>query len=384
MPPHSIAHIITELDTGGAEMMLLKLLAGTDREHWLPRVLSLRDRGTLGERMERLRVPVASLGVRGVVPGLGVLLRLRRELRAATPSLIQGWMYHGNLAALAARALSPGRPPVVWSIRNTVYDFGAEKKSTAGFVRLGALLSSRVARIVYNSRTGARQHAELGYATRGALIIPNGFDTETFRPSASARAAFRRRLGVGDNGVLIGRIGRYHPMKDYPTFLKAAALLSRDRPHVRFVLAGHDVDRANGELTGMLESLALGNVVKVLGEVASVHELMAALDIACSSSSYGEGFPNVVGEAMACGVPCVATDVGDEAWIVGDTGRVTPPGDPEALAMACRVLVDAGTDARRLLGAAARTRVIEEFSLGRVVSEYEGLYADLLEAGGNG
>ncbi len=384
MRPLSIAYVVTGLETGGAEMMLLKLLAASDREHWRPSVVSLRDRGMVGDVIERLGIPVVTLSVRGSLPGPRAAWRLRRAVVMRAPALIQGWMYHGNLAALAGRALGPGRPPVVWSIRNTVYDFSSDGWITAGVVRLGALLSSYVASIIYNSRTGARQHAELGYATTKAVVIPNGFDSGSFTPSQTARAAFRHRLGVGEEVVLIGRVGRYHAMKDYPGFLKAAAILTHERPGVQFVLAGQGVNRANVELDRLLAGLGLGHAVHLLGEVRPANELMAALDIACSSSAYGEGFPSVLGEAMACGVPCVATDVGDSAWVVGDAGEIVPPGDPLALAGAFRALVDVGAEARRELGAQGRARVLREFSLQRVASQYEAVHLQVLESGAQG
>jgi len=380
MPPHSIAHVITGIETGGAEMMLLKLLAGTDLEQWPSGVVSLRGHGSLGQRIERLGVRVVPIGVRGSVPSLRAMWRLRSGMRDLAPALVQGWMYHGNLAALAWRAMSRTRVPIVWGIRNTLFDFASDRRLTAIVVRLSARLSRHASRIIYNSRAGAREHENLGFASTGAIVIPNGFDTDAFAPSPAARREYRERLGVDDETVLVGRIGRYHRMKDHVSFLEAAALLVRDRPQTRFVLAGHGVDEANRSLAQLLDGLRLGNAVRVLGDVVPVAGLTAALDIACSSSAYGEGFPNVLGEAMACGVPCVTTDVGDSARIVGHTGRVVAPRDPMALAAACRELIDAGSEARRRLGAEARARVQQEFSLPRVVSQYERVYMDVLDS----
>ena len=379
MAPSNIAHVITGLDTGGAEMMLVKLLEGGDRQRWRATVLSLRDRGTLGERIEGLGVPVSTLGLRGGVPGPGQVVRLVRQLRRVEPQVIQGWMYHGNLAASVGQALGRRGTPVIWNIRYTLNGRTQEKLLTAGVIRLGALLSARATRIVYNSHTSARQHADIGYTTARSVVIPNGFDTDRFAPSAAARSTIRQRLGVADDGVLIGRIGRYHPMKDYPGFLQAAAMLSRERPHVRFVLAGQGVDQSNRELTDLVHALEVGDKVHMLGEVRPINALMASLDICCSSSAFGESFPNVVGEAMSCGVPCVTTDVGDSAAILAEAGSVVPPKDPTALAAACRALSDLSIDERRRLGTQGRTRVVNEFSLPRIVERYESLYTDVLK-----
>lgn len=379
--PFNIVHVIPGLETGGAEMMLVKLLGGTNRARWRPRVLSLRDRGTLGKRVEDLGVPLRTLGIQGGMPGPRAVLALRRDLRAFEPTVLQGWMYHGNLAALAGRVLMASRVPVLWCVRSTVFDFASEKRLTAGVVRLGALVSRHVTRIIYNSHTSAKQHAELGFAATRAMVIPNGFDTEVFLPSESARAAFRRRLNVTEDVILVGRVARYHPMKDYPGFLKAAAILSAHHANVRFVLAGTGVDANNPELVGQVRSLGLGDRVHLLGEIPEIPELLSALDIACSSSAYGESFPNVLGEAMACGVPCVTTDLGDSAWVLGTAGQIVPPLDPAALAAACGKLVDLGTEGRNRLGAIGRSRVVHEFSLERIVSQYEDLYEELLARG---
>lgn len=375
--PRSVTHVITGLGTGGAETMLVNLLAATDRTRWSPAVVSLHDRGTLGDEIERLGVPVNTVGLGLGWPNPVAWWRVSREVRRQSPELVLGWMYHGNLAALAARALLGRRLPILWGIQYTPDDLGLEKARTALMIRLGARLSSWATRIVYNSHVSARRHAQLGYATSRATVIPNGFDTDSFVPSTAAREAWRTRLGVNRDAVVIGRIGRYHVMKDYPGFIAAASQLFRERPNVHFVLAGRGVDSSNAELVGHITSAGLGNLVSLLGEVRPVSELTAALDVACSSSAYGEGFPGVLAEAMACGVPCVSTDVGDSAWIVGSTGGVVAPRDPEALASALRALVDAGPEQRGRLGAQARARIRDNFSIQHVTGMYESLFAEV-------
>ncbi len=381
MPSCSITHIIPTLEMGGAEMMLSNLLAGMDRSRWRVSVVSLRERGSLANRIEALGVGVSTIGISDSLPSPQAVWRLLRQLRVCAPEVLQGWMYHGNLAALVGRMLGPGRPRVVWNIRSDVFDFSVESRLTAGLVRLCALLSRRADRIIYNSRSSASGHANLGFVGTRAVIIPNGFDTRLFAPSPETRAAFRARVGVSDDTVLIGRIGRYHPVKDYPAFLEAAAILAVDHNDVRFVLAGPGVDKQNPELVRLIARFGLESVVHLLGEVSATNEMMASLDILCSSSAYGESFPNVLGEAMACGVPCVTTDLGDSAWVVGNSGYVVPPRNPRALAAGCNALIAAGREGRRRIGALGRERVVWEFSLERALSRYEDLYNDLLERG---
>lgn len=372
--PHRVVFLITGLTTGGAEMMLLKLCSRLDRRCFAPSVISLSGLGAIGARLEALGIPVYTLGMHRSRPSLIGLMRLRKLISTLRPNLIQGWMYHGNLAA----CLAAGRKPVVLGIRQSLYGLDKERVLTRWVIRLGAALSRYSCIIIYNSHTSARQHEAFGFDASRTHIIPNGFDTDTFQPDEKARVYVRSELGLNDNAILIGLIGRYHPMKDHRVFLNAAALLSREFSDARFLLAGFDVNAGNPALSATIAELGLSERVFLLGERNDISQLNAALDIACSTSAWGEGFANAVGEAMSCGVPCVVTDVGDSASIVGDTGRVVPPRDPVRLIMAWKSLIALGRNGRQALGMRARSRVIENFSLSTVVKRYEELYESVI------
>ena len=206
------------------------------------------------------------------------------------------------------------------------------------------------------------------------MIIPNGFDCQILRPDEAARKAVRSELGVTDDTVLVGLVARYHPMKDHIGFLKAAGMVVRSHPEVRFVLAGTGVSSKQPELSEAVKQNELQDHVILLGERSDIPRLNNAFDIACSASAWGEGFSNSIGEAMACGAPCAVTDVGDSAYIVADTGLVSPPRDPQALANAIARLIAMGRSGRQQLGAQARKRVETEFSLPSIVQRYEDLY----------
>lgn len=373
-----IVHVINDLTVGGAEMMLYKLLSSTDHARHETTVVTLSNSGELRARVEQLGVRVHGVGMRPPAPSPASLLRLVRLVRRLDPDLIQGWMYYGNIAAQLAASFSPRHPATVWNIRQSVYSLAHEKPVTALAIRLGARLSSRPAAIIYNSMKSAAQHEALGYRGGKAHIIHNGFDTAAFAPSAEARAGVRVELGLTPDALLVGLIGRYHPAKDHANFLRAAAALSEGRPEARFVLSGRGVHQGNGALCESIERLGLGGRVHLLGERQDVARLMASFDIIVSSSSR-EGFPNVIGEAMACGVPCVVTDVGDSARLVGTTGLVVPPRNAEALAQAVRELIHLGLEGRAKLGAAARERIRENFQLESVIAQYESLYRDVLQ-----
>jgi glycosyltransferase involved in cell wall biosynthesis len=368
-----VMHVITGLSTGGAETMLLKLLsaASGSMEHV---VVSLGEEGTIGPRIAALGVPVHCLGLRRNAPNPFRALSILPLARRIGPQLIQGWMYHGNLMASMAALALRHKPPVLWNIRQTVYDLRRERWLTAKFIRLGARLSSRPAAIIYNSQTSATQHESLGYGAEKRVIIPNGFDCQLLRPDEAARKAVRTELGIADDTVLVGLVARYHPMKDHVGFLQAAAMIARSYPQTRFVLAGAGVSSTQPELVKAIQQNELWDCVMLLGERSDIPRLNNAFDIGCSASAWGEGFSNSIGEAMACGVPCAVTDVGDSAYIVADTGLVAPPRAPEALAKAIAGLIEIGRSGRQQLGTKARQRIETEFSLPAIVRRYEGLY----------
>lgn len=368
-----VVHIITGLSTGGAEMMLYNLLSRVDRLQFKPVVVSLMARGTLGDRISALDIPVHALEMQpGKLPTPVIFWKLIRTLRQLQPSIIQGWMYHGNIAAYIASLFTP-KIPVIWGIHHSIAALNAEKQMTQVLIKLGAKISNSPKKIVFVSQTSRSQHEALGYCSQNSCVIPNGFDTVLFQPSSKARAEVRTALKLAPDTLLIGLFCRYHPMKDHANFLQAAAILTKKYP-VHFLLAGTDVTSANQNLHQLIDHLALSLQIHLLGERSDIPQLMAALDIATSASAYGEAFPLVVGEAMSCGVPCAVTDVGDSEWIVSNTGKVVPPKNPQALAEAWQELIELGSAGRTALGKAARVRIQENFALDAIVAQYQALY----------
>jgi glycosyltransferase involved in cell wall biosynthesis len=305
---------------------------------------------------------------------------IRSITRQFDPELIVGWMYHGNLMATIAATLSGSKAPVFWSIRQSLTTLSQERWLTAAVIKAGAFLSDRPAVITYNSRTSATQHEVFGYNAERRVVIPTGFDCQGFRPDSKAREDVRGELGIHDQAVLVGLVARYHPMKNHTGFLRAVALVAGVHPSVRFVLIGHGVTE-QPKVMSLIDKLRIQDRVILLGERRDTARLMAGLDIACSASSWGEGFSNAIGEAMACAVPCVVTEVGDSAYIVGNTGLCVPPQDPGAMAQAINQLVSAGSAHRKQLGIAARSRIQDNFSLPAVVAHYEALYLEHLSPG---
>ena len=374
-----VLHVITGLEVGGAELMLWKLLAGMDRERFESHVVSLMDGGMVGDEIRALGVPVHELDMRMRWPSPIALYRLTRIINSIRPQVVQGWMYHGNLAAWLARWVAP-RAMVVWNIRQSLYDLAWEKPGTRAVIRFCAGHVTGVARILYNSETSRRQHEAIGYRPDLGETIPNGFDTEKLRPDPAAPDRVRKMLGVEFDVVLIGLVARFHPLKDHGNFLAAATRLLARHPNAGFVLVGRGLDDGNKAITRQIATNGLKGKVFLLGERDDVAALTPGLDIATSSSK-SEAFPNAIGEAMSCGVPCVVTDVGDCAQIVGDTGLVVPPGSAQALAAAWAELIEMGAEKRRALGERARLRVQERYALASVVGRYENLYIGLTGRG---
>lgn len=368
-----VVHIITGLDIGGAELALTRLLQTMDRCQFDSQVISLTGAGEVAGRIRQLGIPVWMLGMNPAFPNPLVLLRLALHLKKIRPDVIQTWMYHADLVGGIAAWLAGGIP-VIWGIRNSILAPGDSKRLTIAIVKILARLSHHLPRRIVSCSEIARQvHIRQGYAPEKFVVIPNGFDLEMFYPNEPSRLAVRRELGLSPDVPLIGLVARFDPYKDHRNFVEAAAILHRRRPDVHFLLCGGGITWDNPSLSGWIRDFSLQPLFHLLGRRTDIPYLTAALDIA-ASSSYAEAFPNVVGEAMACGVPCVVTDVGDSALIVGNTGRVVPPKDPAALADACQDVLELSPENHRKLSLAARQRVIQQFNLQVMARHYEQLY----------
>jgi len=366
-----IVHVISGLDTGGAEVMLAKLLERMDRGRFSNTVISLTDRGRLGEQIESLGVALYTLGMRRGRPDISALPRLIRLLKALKPTIVQSWLYHADLLSTLAVKLS-GSPILIWNVRCSHMDLKRYSLLTRLVQRVLAWLSGIPAAVVANSVAGRQQHTGLGYHPRRWVVIPNGFDTQRFRPDSGTRVTLRREWHVSDDTVIVAFIARVDPMKDHPTFLDAAKRVIQTGRNVHFVLLGKDTET----LASAVAERGLTDRALLLGYQSNVERLLPAVDVVCLSS-LGEGFPNVIGEAMACGIPCVSTDVGDARPIIADTGLIVPVRDSASLAGAITELIDQGAAERAKLGRAARARIEAEYSLPSIVDRYEALYSDL-------
>jgi glycosyltransferase involved in cell wall biosynthesis len=373
-----IVHIINSFEFGGAEAMLCNLLLRTDTSRFDPHVVALIDDLTVAKPILDAGIPITTMGMKPGTPDPRALFRLRRHLRKLRPALVQTWMDHSNLiGGLASRMAFV--PKVVWGIHHSNHVAELTKRTTKITVRACALFSKRIpTKIVCCSEHARTLYTENGFAADRFTVIPNGFDTAHFRPDSSARVSIRQELKIEPNTPLVGLVARFDPVKDHPTFLRAAAAAALNtHPDTHFLLCGHNVDANNTTLTSLVNDLGIANRVHLLGPRHDIPRINAALDVA-TSASISEAFPLAVGEAMACGTPCVATDVGDSSLIIGPTGRIVPPSDPAALATAIADLLAADPATRKRLAHDARARVCDLFALDAVTKRYESLYEHLV------
>ncbi|MCG6871812.1 MAG: glycosyltransferase [Gammaproteobacteria bacterium] len=366
-----IAHVITGLERGGAELMLERLVGAT-RQQLDSHVLSLTGVGAIGASLRSAGVPVTALGMHPALPAPWKVLGLWRALRRLEPDLVQTWLYHADLlAGLVARLAGY---PVIWNVRQSNLDPAVNKARTLRVARLCARLSARLpAAVVFCSHAAEQAHRDLGYAASRSRVIQNGFDTGRFRPDSAARRELRQELAVAEDARLVGLVGRVDPQKDQAGFLRASATVLNTFPDVHVVLVGEGTQMGNPQLQSGLSAIAQGGRLHLLGLRDDMARIQASLDVAVSSS-LGEGMPNTIGEAMACGVPCVVTDVGDSAQLVGETGRVVPPGDVVALADGISSLLQLSAGERFSLGQRAREQIVNNFSLAGSAREYLEMY----------
>ncbi len=382
-PGVTVLHMITGLNVGGAEAMLAKLVShpaitGRNQRH---EVLSLMRPGVVGERLRDAGLPVRSLNMTRGMPSLGAAVGLARVMRQLRPQIVQGWMHHGNLAAtIGGRLVSP-RPQLMWNVRHSLDDIAVEKPMTRRILKLEAWMSRQPARVIYNSQAAASQHAGIGFDQSRETIIPNGFDCLRFAPDSRKRQTFRRLFEIRNQATVVAMVARSHPMKSVETLVEAVRLARLQGADLHLLLAGQDMDRPSPALRETLAAAVPPERLTLAGHRADLADWLAGVDMVALSSAWGEAFPNILGEAMACGVPCVTTDVGDSGWLVGQAGLVVPPRDPQAMAQALCRLERLGIAGRRVLGAAGRKRVIEHFSLDETVQRYEALYSEIAGAG---
>ena len=368
-----IFHVITGLNDGGAEAALFRLCSSNLAFEQI--VVSLIDEGKYGSLLRQVGVTVHCIGLRQGSVNIGGMVRLWRLLRREQPGVVQTWMYHADLVGGLLSRLA-GVRRVFWGIHHTTLEPGTSRRSTILVARLNAWLSRWVPTGIVCCAERAREvHRELGYVNEKMTVIPNGYDLDLYRPDSESRRRLRAEWGIDEATPLLGMVGRFDPQKDHENLIQALSRLKQIAGAFRCLLVGRGMDAANVQLAHWLDQYGLQDEVLLLGQRSDIPAVMNAMDIHVLSS-FSEAFPNVLAEAMACGTPCVTTDVGDAALIVGDAGWVVPPRNPEllaqSLARALEELQDQSVWTKRQQF--ARQRIAERFSIEHMVSAYHAVW----------
>ena len=363
-----VAHLITGLERGGAERFLYNLVSNGLKGQFNNSVISLMTEGYYGKLLKKKQIPIFSLNMdRGQINFSGVK-KLREILIDQNPDIIQGWMYHGNLAALLGYVMINREVKLSWAIRLSLEIYSRMKLTTRLAIKLGSYLSRIPDLIIYNSSRSLKQHRAIGYNKENDFTIPNGFDVKVWKPNKKVGLNLRDKLGISNTAKVVGYVGRGDDQKDIPTLFKAFDKVSKKHPNVILLTIGRNLKKYKTNNKNII----------FLGQQSNVHDLMKMFDLLCLSSK-AEGFPNVIGEAMSTGIPCITTDVGDSKEIVGDTGWVSPPNDPISLA---KCLNSALKKSKRQLnehGKISRKKIVNNFSIDRVKNQYISLYNSTLK-----
>lgn len=374
-PPIRIAHVIVGLKASGAETALLRLVQQSP-PGFRHAVVSLTDRGDLADAFEAAGAEVLTLGIRGVRAPVRAVAGMIRMAMGLKPQVVQGWMVHGNIAAWLFRLLCFPGARLAWNLRVTTADAVHEKTGTRLATQWAAVLSRSVDLLISNSEAGLRDHRALGYRARNEAIIPNGFDLSVFRPDPDDRRRIREEWKLSPEAVVFALVGRYHNQKGHSVFIQAAAIVQDACPEATFVLVGREADESNRALVDSLIARGLGSRFLLLGARSDVPEILRAVDVLCMPSNY-EGFPNVLGEAMASALPCIATDVSDVARILGHSGRLIRVADVAGLAASMIEMCALGPTGRTEMGIKARQRIADRYTLEMVAQLYRDKYLEL-------
>jgi glycosyltransferase involved in cell wall biosynthesis len=378
-----IVHLISGLGIGGAERTLQGLVSQLDKRGFESVIISLSDLGEIGRQLQQRGFSVHTLDWKpGRLSPLG-LIKLVRLISRLKPKVLQSWMYHADLvAALVSYWIKSIN--LMWNIRTSIPSIRDLPSSTRVVVRACSFLSSRPEVVIVNSEQGLRDHRAVGYQPKEWIVIHNGIDTQRFVPSQSHRDAVRSRLGIKPDETLLGYVARFHHKKSHRFLIQSFAKLIQSADNYYLALVGKGIDKENDELMSWIQQAGVKERVFLLGPLAQTEYFYPGLDMLALPSQFGEGFPNVVAEAMACGVPCVVTEAGEAPLIVGDTGEIVATGDLDGYSDALSRLSKRVAGNRQQAAQEARDRIVTLFNFEGMLANYEKLYRRMLDQGDHG
>lgn len=369
-------HCINDLFPGGAEFALRRLITNSDASTLQHTVISLTDLEVSENILADIDIPIYQLHLNRKLPNPLNLFKIKQIIRDENPDIFHTWMYAGILAG--SLAVCKSKIPVVWGLHHAELDPQHQKKTTTWTMKACAHLSYSVPKkIIACGESVRKNHVAFGFDPEKIVVIPNGIDTEQFKPDPDAPSELKRELGLGKEVKLVGIASRFHPIKDHANFLQAAAIVARQRADVHFILCGNEITPENTTLVDMINQVGLDHKCHLLGRRQDMPKLLAGWDVVVSSSR-SEALSNTLIEAMACGIPCVATDVGDTAYVIDNYGTVVPSGNSGKLAKGILKILTLDSKALRTIKEGARQRVVEKFDVKKVNAQIESLYQAIL------
>lgn len=366
--------ITTGLNIGGAERALYSLVQNGLKERYVIQIVSLRNEGHYGKKLKSNGVRVYCLNLQNPLNFFMGFARLFWLSRKFKPDLIQGWMYHGNIFALLVAFFLRFKPKLFWGIRQTLYDTQKEKFFTRLVIKAGSMFSTFADSIIYNSKKSQDQHESIGFSRVNGDYIPNGFNSLLWNNNDFKKELTKRELEIPKNSLVVGYIGRYHQMKNIELLFKAVDDILKKDTNIFFLVIGKNTDIRNPELKPYYDRLPPAQVLS-LGERTDIPRIIRCMDLLCLTSAWGEGFPNVIGEAMLSGVPCVVTDIGDSSLIVGETGWTVPSNNIELLTKAINSALSESACERNSRSLLARKRIEDNYDISNIVKQYHDIYS---------
>ncbi len=366
-----ILHIITGLGDGGAENTLYKICK-YDRSNQHV-VISLKGPDKYFSLLKKIDIKVCCINMKFF--SIFKFFYLIKLLLFFKPDIVQTWLVHGDfIGGIAARLA--GLKNIVWNVRYSNLERQKIKLTTFLLLKILTKLSFFLPRsIVVVSKSARLNCIELGYCKKKLNFIPNGYDLSILKPNKNQKTYFKKKLKINKQTILIGTVARYDPKKDHINLLKAISLIRSRNKNFLCILVGYNIDKNNTNLVKEIKRLNLFKYVKLLGQKNDISQIMNGLDVYVQSSGYGEGFPNVVAESMACGTPCVVTDVGDAAFIVGKTGWIVPPKNSLKLAKKIKqALFEIGKKNWSKRRAQVRLRIKNNFKMEIMLKSYNELW----------
>ena len=366
-----IVHIISGLKSGGAERSLFNVCNSNISDYFKQSVICLGDKAIYGDKLEELGVEVYYLNFKNNNK-LYAFLNFKNIIKKISPDIVQGWMTHGNFASVLAYFILSGRPSLFWNIRQTVYKLKHEYILTRFLFLINILLSRIPNGIISNANISIKQLIKFCYKNDSFILIPNGFDTNYWKPDHNLRQIERNKLKFNENDFVLGYVGRYHPMKNIKLLLEAFHKLSQQNSKIKLVIVGQNLNNYNIKEKSIIDMIPQ-NQILIIDNTEDVKKYYNIFDLLILCSAWGEGFPNVLGEAMSSELCCISTPVGDAPDILEDVGYLVPLDDVDFLIEKVKNCMDNPEELNKL-GRKARIKILNQYSMEKTINTYLNIY----------